>query len=380
MPSDIGIESIDFLINDTLMTIDRIRNVPLFKIEFLFKNRTNEYLNFIDANKNLFSKCGINTDGKTYKDLSFLHDRIIGFKELVNQQLVKLNIKIKSIGNIKQVKELLLELNTKNKEYEAIKLDLEVLGNISPYENFIDFYRKEMFQQNRELFELSLQYLNQYMLEKRQEIIDALECWILLMSGDRKVISRIKNNFRNFDDFWKNISLVYPIWTSTILSYKNFIKGFFEKNNNNGRIYNYISKYKPVDLILSDESGMCTIHSIFPLLHISKRAVIVGDAKQLEPIVPISSSSAQIFEESNYKTIQNARKFSPITVSAFHRASGCDDGHFNQIGDSIILDEHRRCQDDIANLFLEVAKYKKVNIETLRLTGNRLEKFNKMGV
>jgi len=381
---EITICDVCFIIDEVEKTIKRVSNVPFWKLEFMFKARNREYMNFVETNKTLLEDCGIDTKNKHYEDLNFIKDRLDGFKKLV-EKLEDIDANITIINNLKEWQDMAIKLKSLYAQHIQIRKDQETIFKansiLEEYDvNFVDLYRKETVLLNRKLFELSMDFLKQNMLNHKNDLITALEYWILLLSGKWNVITDIRNRFKEVYKFWEMVSLAYPVWASTILSYKNFIGSFFYKNDSNGKIYNDVVNNKPINMILADESGMCTVHTLFPLLHLSDNAVIVGDPKQLEPIVPVPDKTARVFEEENYKDAQTAKKYSPISVSAFHRASGCIDGHYDRIGDSIVLDEHRRCQRDIAELFMSVAEYKKpIQIMTPELGKERLMKLQNMG-
>jgi len=386
---EITINDVCYLIDEVEKTIKRVNSVPFWKLEFIFKARNREYMNFVETNKTLLEDCGIDTKDKHYVDLNFIKDRLDGFKKLV-EKLKDIDANITIMNNLKEWEDIAKKLKSLYAQHNQIRKDQETIFKVNSilkkYDmnfndvNFVDLYRKETVSLNRKLFELSMDFLKQNMLKHKEDLIAALKYWIDLLNGDWSVITDIRDRFKEIYKFWEMVSLAYPVWASTILSYKNFVGSFFYKNNRNGNIYNEIVNKKPINMVLADESGMCTVHTLFPLLHFSDNAVIVGDPKQLEPIVPVPDTTARVFEEENYKDIQTAKKYSPISVSAFHRASGCIDGHYDRVGDSIVLDEHRRCQRDIAELFMSVAKYKKtIKIMTPTLSGARLENLKNMG-
>jgi hypothetical protein len=120
--------------------------------------------------------------------------------------------------------------------------------------------------------------------------------------------------------------------------------------------------------------------TIFPLLCFADKALVVGDPKQLPPIITMDGNT-KIQYEHQYGEDTNALMYSPATVSAYHRASSAKTGHHNDIGNSIILEEHRRCQPPIAEAFVEIAEYVGMKIETqpLDLTTKETQPFVNMG-
>jgi superfamily I DNA and/or RNA helicase len=116
--------------------------------------------------------------------------------------------------------------------------------------------------------------------------------------------------------------------------------------------------------LLVDEAGMISSKDIMPALRRSKRSIIVGDPKQLSPIVNMEPAFMDTLK--NEYPSDFWEQYSPAKVSAFHRAAGTLTGNKHEIGRGIILDEHRRCAPKIANLFIKVADYTGINVCTAK--------------
>lgn len=234
-----------------------------------------------------------------------------------------------------------------------------------PYKDYTDMLRLSAITEHRLMFEVALKFLEQEQLKRKDDLIPALEHWKnLLSSSDYKPYKKSKI------DFFKLISLAYPIVASTLTSaYK--MSGFKTLNT---------LDVHPWNLVLLDEAGMVSVESMVPVLSRANKAMIVGDPLQLEPIRTISQRSMKIIKEEYYKNdTENFLMIGPGQATAYHRAAGALTGGIDDIGSGIVLDEHRRCQKPIAELFIEIAKYTNVNIETSAPNAQIAQAFNNMG-
>ncbi|MGC8650971.1 MAG: DEAD/DEAH box helicase, partial [Hydrogenobaculum sp.] len=143
----------------------------------------------------------------------------------------------------------------------------------------------------------------------------------------------------------------------------------------------------PIYLSFVDESGMANVYLPFPIVSLSEKVVSVGDPLQLPPVVSLSESVINDYYENSFfykmKNISEDEKlyyynrYSPTKTSVYHRTARCDTGKFDDIGQAVFLDEHRRCQKPIAELFQRLAGYKNMNIKTTPISGDALEKLKK---
>lgn len=219
--------------------------------------------------------------------------------------------------------------------------------------NAADAYRLNNQEENDQLFKLAMDVMKHEVLENKDKVISTLEDFkIQLADWNKDIFGRWSNDLSNFARY---ISMVYPVITSAMASSASLFR--FYPNN--------FEKNKPIYLVLSDESGMATPHQLLPALYRAERAIVVGDPKQLPPIVPLTESTINSYENEAFgDDSDSSQRYSPVSISAYHRAAGCKSGHYDDIGDGILLDEHRRRQKDIANLFIKVAAYNGLKIKT----------------
>lgn len=219
-----------------------------------------------------------------------------------------------------------------------------------------DIFRFKAISENRKIFELSIQFLYQEQLRRKVEVVQALNHWLAMLSSDNVPTPHYGKFIKDSEKFYQLISLAYPVVATTLASVFK-MSGFKKLQQLNGT--------KPWNLALLDEAGMVSVENLVPIVARSNKAMIVGDPLQLEPIRTISKPSEQkIYKEYFYCHDDEYAMLGPGQVTTYHRASGTLSGEISDIGDGIILDEHRRCQEPIAQLFIDIAKYKGLSISS----------------
>jgi superfamily I DNA and/or RNA helicase len=273
-------------------------------------------------------------------------------KNYFNISDIDILIEITSLLNIldsekKELKEALKELEYIEKLEKLKQLDIEEVEKVLKYNTYGEYFKEEFSMLNYELFILSKNYLEMKALKNKFSIIDSLK---YLASGNMYHV-------KDTNSFLKEISLLIPVFTSTLAGFKYM----FNNLNKNNTDYIY-------ETLICDEAAMVKITDILTPITDSKRAILVGDPKQLPPIVNIDNLFKKYLESKFTKEDKSFyKKYSITEISAFHRAAGCEFGGYLSYGDSIILDEHRRCQKPIAELFMKVAEYENIKIKTNKI-------------
>jgi len=248
--------------------------------------------------------------------------------------------------NSKKYRDAYAILGSISKKMELFNLkenDEKMLQSVFKYGSFSEYSRGELYTTNSSILFFSNEFLRLHALKNKYEIIEALE---ILATND----------FYNVDDQEKvlrNISMIYPVITSTLAGFKYLFRNF--KGNT------------MFDKALFDEAGMIkTSEALLPLAR-SKSAVVVGDPKQLQPIFQMP----KLFDD--YLKLKTSdygedffNKYSLTNASLFHLAAKISKDYFNNSGSSVVLDEHRRCQPEIAEMFLEVSSYSGISIKTIK--------------
>ena len=104
------------------------------------------------------------------------------------------------------------------------------------------------------------------------------------------------------------------------------------------------------DLAIIDEAGQCQPASALPLLFRSKRAMFVGDPKQLRPIVGISRAKQDGIRRRHGMEGEEFDHLMFAGRSAYDLAEGA---LYERGGEARLLREHYRCHPDIAEFFNE---------------------------
>ena len=242
------------------------------------------------------------------------------------------------------------EAVTKSNELaKAFSNDQASFAKMLSYETFGDFFRLEFYNLNYKLYIASLNFLEQRALLEKDGVIKALG---YLTASDKYdyLMENYGRNVENQEELLRLISLAYPVFTTTLASVTNMFPGINP------------SKIQAVRTVIADEAGMITCSDLLPALRRAKRAVVIGDPKQLAPIVAIEEVFLEALEDNYEKAFWN--RYSPSLISAFHRAAGTFGGSYLETGTGIVLDEHRRCAKEIAELFIDIADYKGLKIHS----------------
>ncbi|WP_244947289.1 AAA domain-containing protein [Cronobacter turicensis] len=238
-----------------------------------------------------------------------------------------------------------------------------------PEGNWCGILRKRFISQHREMFEAAIGYLWQEQLKRKNELEEVLTHWRALMSNRRS--AGYYRWLDKMDEFYRALSLVYPVMATTLVSAWK-VAGY--------RKLDELKGHKPWHLALCDEAGMISLESLVPLLSRSEKAMIVGDPLQIEPIRSLSENLQTQLRERHFASNNSLyERVSPASVTGWHRAAGTLSGRVDDIGSGIILDEHRRCQKPIADLFIRLAGYHGVSVETAAPSKRIASAFEKSG-
>ncbi|MFC3451373.1 caspase, EACC1-associated type [Amycolatopsis speibonae] len=97
------------------------------------------------------------------------------------------------------------------------------------------------------------------------------------------------------------------------------------------------------DLVIVDEASQCSIPQVIPALYRAKRALIIGDAMQLSPVITVTPARESSIRRAHGLDAAwlEARRMNYRRHSAFNALSAAASGE-------LLLDEHYRCHPDIA--------------------------------
>lgn len=134
-----------------------------------------------------------------------------------------------------------------------------------------------------------------------------------------------KGVYTQYRDLFPKVAHLLPCWAVTSLSARGkvpFEPGFF-------------------DLVVFDEASQCDIASALPLLYRAKRAVIIGDPKQLAHISGMPKGQDQQLLQ-RFDLVENFPHWAYSYNSLFDLAAG-----FSSVEDIVNLRDHHRSHADI---------------------------------
>jgi Superfamily I DNA and RNA helicases and helicase subunits len=259
-------------------------------------------------------------EGKRKQALNDSIQNINPYLRKLNLPLVLENVngdQINIIGNKIQEQIHFFEVIS---EYEAL---LEQLSSLDPLES-ID---NKLFILKKELANVAEKLWNKWLVTRplqisatdRREMAQFVAAMKLYGNGDISNDRELNSQFRKLQG---KMSAHLPCWAVTSLSAHTrvpFTAGLF-------------------DLVVIDEASQCDIASALPLLYRAKRAVIIGDPKQLSHISSISDKQ----DATLLRKYDVGFDYSYSAMSLYAHASSIVDSQ-----DIVILRDHHRSHADI---------------------------------
>jgi AAA domain/PLD-like domain len=199
-----------------------------------------------------------------------------------------------------------------------------------------DFSKETILLEKRHrLFLFSLQVIEKYVSRHAREITHNLrlateENWFkpFFNEGNKRDFQYAKG----IRALWDTIFLCFPIVTSTLHSFGE-------------RTFHLLPNL--IDTLLVDEAGQIMPHYLSGPLFRSKRAIIVGDIEQLEPVRVLKSNVIEntvLIPEEYHDTICVQNNSAQSYVD---RNSDVYEWDYQEKKKGMILTEHRRCEESI---------------------------------
>lgn len=241
-----------------------------------------------------------------------------------------------------------------NKKLAELKKEEDIIEKIK------NRYDKEMEQlqqhniilheKDDEKYKLEINFLNGLLDKKIRNVefwlaVHYYECrWV---SGEDELSEKQKGrNFKNvLDMFYNRIGMITPCLVMTFYMLpKQFLaygdqKSFF--------LYNYI------DLLIVDEAGQVSPEIAAGAFSLAKKAIVVGDVYQIEPVWSVNRALDKALALSN-GVIESLSEFELLEQTGLNSscssvmkvsAKSCKYKKFGEKG--LFLSEHRRCYDEI---------------------------------
>lgn len=217
------------------------------------------------------------------------------------------------------------------------------------------------------LFNMAVHYWEgRYLIELENQLKD-------------RAIRNKDNDNRNKDGqiaMWRRFAMIMPLFISTLHSAPG-VFDYYEHSaaNPNKKLYRFI------DLLIIDEAGQVSIETAGAMFAFAKKAVIVGDTKQIQPVnnIPgyidvsnaVSAGIVSNKQEYKDKYDKNIFIYNNSVMLKSHKKVRFNDDKYDQPG--MFLNEHRRCFDPIIEYCNELAYNGK--IKALKGTGETLYPF-----
>lgn len=258
---------------------------------------------------------------------------------------------------IKNFKIELSELRKIYKEIEEFKIQYD--DKLSKLKELnIDIFKNEKkksiinLDKINEIMDKSLRYIEFWLS------VHYYECrWV---NGEDKLTENQKGRTHAnvLNKLYNRLSMVTPCYVMTFYQLpKNFL-AFGE--NKNFYLYNYI------DLLIVDEAGQVSPEIAACSFSLAKKAIVVGDIHQIEPVWSISTAldKALSIEKGVITNLQEYEKLSDLGLTSSNSSVmklASNRCQYEKHGDrGLFLSEHRRCYNEIISYCNELVYKKKL--------------------
>jgi predicted nucleic acid-binding Zn-ribbon protein len=271
-------------------------------------------------------------------------------RRALHRQSQKIDAGLDQLQELRTVRDdlrhLAEELVRLNQECEEKQIELtEIEERLAiPIVDYYSTFHTQYHEQHKELFNLSRQFLTQEAFRRKSVIETDLRFYLKTLAEPSKVV---KPKAEQLNERLKSVSLIFPVITCTLQSIRNMLPW----------------TASCVDRVIVDESGMIPLHQTFPLLVRTRKAIVVGDPLQIEPIVNQTQQTIERYIQEAFSdrglTQEDYCRYSPAEIdraTTYHRAAGAT-GEDNDPGQGIRLLEHYRCQPNIIDYCDRIANY-----------------------
>ncbi|QHI73488.1 AAA domain-containing protein [Aminipila terrae] len=354
---DMYLESLALQIEETQKSIDRICK-RISEWEKCYKRIPLLYrlLKFINS----FSR-KIQTEFRLFinnQEQSFLNE-YMGFDEIREEYSHLYN----------KYNNMLVELRNKKTAIEKIK------GQYDEELKHLKQHNIELHGEKDEKYNLELDYINNLIDKKHRYIefwlaVHYFECrWV---SGEDELSEKQKGkNFKNvLEKFYNRLGMITPCLVMTFFMLPKQFLAFGDQRN--FFLYNYI------DLLIVDEAGQVSPEIAAGAFSLAKKAIVVGDVYQIEPVWSVNRALDKALALSNgaistlgeFELLEQVGLNTSCSSVMKVAAKCCKYEKFSEKG--LLLREHRRCYDEIIDYCNELVY--KGNLQPMRGEGKNDEK------
>lgn len=166
---------------------------------------------------------------------------------------------------------------------------------------------------------------------------------------------------------WRRRAMLTPCFVATFyMAPTHFLFSQYQGENKEGKpVFDYLPLYNFIDLLIIDEAGQVTPEVSIPVFSLAKKAMVVGDLKQIEPIWSIPEK-IDYGNLSNQNIVTNSSQTEYLQQAGFLASSGSimkmaqnaceyETPLKSTKENGLVLIEHRRCNDEIIGFCNELA-------------------------
>ncbi len=265
-----------------------------------------------------------------------------------------------------------------NNAISNLKKKISVIEKIKiRYDNELELLKQhniDLHGEKDEKYKLDLDYVNDLIDINHRYVefwlsVHYFECrWV---SGEDQLSEKQKGtNFNNvLNKFYNRLSMITPCLVMTFYMLPRQFLAFGEQKK--FYLYNYI------DLLIVDEAGQVSPEIAAGAFSLAKRAIVVGDVHQIEPVwsvnraldksLALSNGAIQALDE--FELLEQTGLNSSCSSVMKVAAKCCKYEKFGEKG--LFLSEHRRCYDEIID-YCNMLVYKG-NLQPMRGKGKEDE-------
>jgi len=161
---------------------------------------------------------------------------------------------------------------------------------------------------------------------------------------------------------WQRQAMLTPCFVSTFYMAPKFFSyyKFLQKDTHGKPVFDNPALFNFIDLLLVDEAGQVTPEVGSGIFSLAKQSVVVGDVKQIEPVWSISNKidlgnlkKCELINDYNdtvFETEYDPKGFLASSGSIMKMAQNASNYKEEKLKEKgVILQEHRRCYDEIIN-------------------------------
>ncbi|MFV0381173.1 MAG: AAA domain-containing protein [Breznakia sp.] len=309
------------------------------------------------------------------------------FRLLINDKEQDFLNEYMSFEQIKEkYSQLYADYNTEISSLKNKKYAIEKIKN--KYDNEIELLKQHhihFHEEKEQKYKLDLDYVNTLLDKKHRYVefwlaVHYYECrWV---DGEDALSQKQKGkNFENvLKQFYNRLSMITPCLVMTFYMLPKQFKAF--DGSKNFFLYNYI------DLLIVDEAGQVSPEIAAGAFSLAKKAVVVGDIYQIEPVWSLNEaldktlalSSGAISRLEDFSLLKNTGLNSSCSSVMKVAAKCCKYEKFDDKG--LFLSEHRRCYNEIIEYCNQLVY--RGNLQPMRGSGKKdtqiaIEQWPQMG-